>query len=94
VDPSPQGGLLLQLGVDIERLVRRCRTVGVEIVVDGEVVRARTLPPPGVSTPGPMRRVTPPPSAPPSAPGSKPRRSASQARVLPPVAKVEGKGED
>jgi hypothetical protein len=95
VDPSPQGGLLLQLGVDIERLVRRCRTVGVEIVIDGEVVRARTLPPPGVvSTPPPMRRVTPHPSAPASAPGSKPRRSASQARVLPPVAKVEGKGED
>jgi hypothetical protein len=45
-------------GVDLDRLARRCRTIGVEILVDGQVVRARTLPPPSSkSTPPP--RMTP-----------------------------------
>lgn len=59
VDPSPPGGLLVVAGVDLDRLTRRCRTVGVEIVADGQVVRARTMPPsapksvpPGRLTPG------------------------------------------
>jgi hypothetical protein len=63
VDPSPPGGLLVAAGVDLDRLVRRCRTVGVEIVVDGQVVRARTVPPGSASTPptksGATPRVTP-----------------------------------
>lgn len=89
VDPSPMGGLLIALGVDMERLVRRCRTVGVEIVIDGEVVRARTLPPPTVSpTPPPIRRVTPTPMATPVARRS---RSASQAIVPIATGKVDGK---
>jgi hypothetical protein len=46
VDPSPPGGLLVTAGVDLDRLARRCRTIGVEILVDGQVVRARTVPPP------------------------------------------------
>jgi hypothetical protein len=49
VDPSPPSGLLVQSGVDMERLSRRCRTVGVEIVAEGQVVRARSLTP-GVRT--------------------------------------------
>jgi hypothetical protein len=49
VDPSPQGGLLVSAQVDLERLARRCRTVGVEITVEGQVVRARTMPPPNTS---------------------------------------------
>jgi hypothetical protein len=55
VDPSPPAGLIVQPGVDLDRLSRRCRTVGVEILQDGQVVRARTQPPPPV-------RTTPPPS--------------------------------
>lgn len=55
VDPSPPGGLLVSPGVDLERLTRRCRTVGVEILVDGQVVRARTLPPSASSVPPPHR---------------------------------------
>ncbi|WP_394822573.1 hypothetical protein [Pendulispora albinea] len=43
VDPSPPGGLIVQPGVDTDRLSRRCRTVGVEIVAEGQVVRARTV---------------------------------------------------
>ena len=43
VDPSPPGGLLVAAGVDLDRLARRCRTIGVEILVDGQVVRARTI---------------------------------------------------
>jgi hypothetical protein len=88
VDPSPSGGLLLALGVDLERVVRRCRTVGVEIVIDGEVVRARTLPPPAVSpTPPPARRSTPTPMA---SSVTKRSRSASQAIVPIATGKVEG----
>jgi hypothetical protein len=48
VDPSPPSGLLVQPGVDVERLARRCRTVGVEVISEGNVVRARTVPPPPV----------------------------------------------
>jgi hypothetical protein len=68
VDPSPPAGLIVQVGVDLDRLSRRCRTVGVELMSDGQIVRARTLPPPrltpspGRVTPQPMRHQTPPPS--------------------------------
>ncbi|MGH7438108.1 MAG: hypothetical protein ACRENE_20690, partial [Polyangiaceae bacterium] len=47
IDPSPPGGLLVVAGTDIERLARRARTIGVEILVDGQILRARTVPPPG-----------------------------------------------
>ncbi len=46
IDPSPPAGLLVQAAVDLERLARRCRTIGVEILNEGNVVRARTIPPP------------------------------------------------
>ena len=55
VDPSPPGGLLVSAGVDLERLSRRCRTVGVEVLVDGQVIRARTLPPGASSVPPPAK---------------------------------------
>jgi hypothetical protein len=55
VDPSPPGGLLVASGVDIDRLTRRCRTVGVEILVDGQVLRSRTVPP-GAGTMPPPRQ--------------------------------------
>ena len=45
LDPSPLGGLLVSAQVDLDRLARRCRTVGVEIVIEGQVVRARSIPP-------------------------------------------------
>jgi hypothetical protein len=53
VDPSPPAGLIVMPGVDLDRIVRRCRTVGVEVVMDGQVVRAR---------PGPAPRQTPTPT--------------------------------
>ncbi|HLK37828.1 MAG TPA: hypothetical protein VKU41_13800 [Polyangiaceae bacterium] len=59
VDPSPPGGLLVAAGVDLDRLARRCRTIGVEILSDGQVVRARTIPPPGPSKSVPPPRATP-----------------------------------
>ncbi len=49
VEPSPQGGLLVSSQVDLDRLARRCRTVGVEVTIEGQVVRARTMPPPNTS---------------------------------------------
>jgi len=45
VDPSPPAGLLVQPGVDVERLARRCRSLGVELVVAGEVYRTRSISP-------------------------------------------------
>lgn len=45
VDPSPPSGLLVQAGVDLERLARRCRSLGVELMVGGEVYRTRSIPP-------------------------------------------------
>ena len=58
IDPSPTGGLLVVAGADIERLARRARTIGVEILVDGQVLRARTIPPPG-SKSMPPPKLTP-----------------------------------
>jgi hypothetical protein len=43
VDPSPPAGLLVQPGVDLERLARRCRSLGVELVVGGETYRTRAV---------------------------------------------------
>jgi hypothetical protein len=56
VDPSPPGGLLVSAAVDLDRLVRRCRTIGVEIVTEGQVVRARSIPPPAVGAPSGAHR--------------------------------------
>jgi hypothetical protein len=45
VDPSPPAGLLVQPGVEVERLARRCRSLGVELVIGGEVYRTRSVSP-------------------------------------------------
>jgi len=45
VDPSPPAGLLLAVGADLERVARRCRALGVEVLVDGEVYRTRSIQP-------------------------------------------------
>jgi hypothetical protein len=44
VDPSPPAGLLVAPGVDLDRLARRCRALGVELMVAGEVYKARPAP--------------------------------------------------
>lgn len=64
VDPSPPSGLLIAPGVDVDRLARRCRTLGVEVVVDGEVYRTRSLTPPprGTSATRRLESAFPPPS--------------------------------
>jgi hypothetical protein len=59
VDPSPPGGLLVQPGIDLDRLARRCRTIGVEVLSDGQVVRSRTIPPPSSAKSGPQPKTTP-----------------------------------
>ena len=46
VDPSPPGGLLLVPGADVERVARRCRSLGVEVIVEGSVYRSRSTAPP------------------------------------------------
>jgi hypothetical protein len=69
VDPSPPGGLLIEAGVDLERLIRRCRALGVEIEADVGTLRAtRPTPPPGgegaqrTTSTGTLRRTRPPPA--------------------------------
>ena len=69
VDPSPPGGLLIEAGVDLERLIRRCRALGVEIEADVGTLKA-TRPTPAGGTEAPqrtpstasMRRTRPPPA--------------------------------
>ena len=41
IQPSPAGGLLLRSGVPIERVVRACRAIGIEVMSSGKRVRAR-----------------------------------------------------
>jgi hypothetical protein len=73
LDPSPPGGLLIAAGVDLDRVARRCRTIGVEILADGQVVRARTVPPP------PSSRSAPPASSKiPSTPRTTPSRGTAK----------------
>ena len=45
VDPSPPAGVLIAPGVDLDRLARRCRGLGIELMVEGEVYRSRSGPP-------------------------------------------------
>jgi len=74
VEPSPPGGLLVAAGVDLDRLSRRCRALGIEVLYEGQVVRARSMPP-GASTPPPPR-MTPTPGT-----VEAPRRKSSQMRL-------------
>lgn len=75
VEPSPAGGLLVAPGVDLDRLSRRCRALGIEVLYEGQVVRARSIPPGASSTPPPARISTPAPAI------DGPRRRSSQVRV-------------
>ncbi|HEV8548003.1 MAG TPA: hypothetical protein VGQ57_03225 [Polyangiaceae bacterium] len=54
VDPSPPSGLLVTAGVELDRLARRCRSLGVELIVDGVPFRTRSVPP-GKTGSGPRR---------------------------------------
>jgi hypothetical protein len=55
VDPSPPAGLLVQAGVELERLARRCRSLGVELIVGGTPYRTRSVPPGKASGSGARR---------------------------------------
>ncbi len=46
VDPSPEGTLIVHSSVDLDKLVRRARTIGVEIVGGGQVLKVRATPNP------------------------------------------------
>lgn len=45
VNPSPPSGLLVAAGVDLDKLSRRCRTMGVEVLQNGNVHYAQSTPP-------------------------------------------------
>ncbi len=75
VDPSPPAGLLLAPDADVDRVVRRCRAMGVEIEVEGGALRARPAPgppPPRTMSQTQMEAV------------GRTSSSASQKRVKPP----------
>jgi hypothetical protein len=55
VNPSPPSGLLVTAGVDMDTLARRCRTMGIEVLEDGEVCYAS-----GTVAPRRGRRSEPP----------------------------------
>ncbi|MBI4703284.1 MAG: hypothetical protein HY744_19380 [Deltaproteobacteria bacterium] len=56
LDPSPPAGLLLAPGADAEKLVRRCRALGVEIDLIPAVARRRPSGPPPAQADEPPRR--------------------------------------
>jgi hypothetical protein len=60
VDPSPPAGLIVAPDVDVEKLIRRCRALGVEIEAEQGTLRAsRTTPIPGETrTPSSLRPRT------------------------------------
>ncbi len=98
IDPSPPAGLLLAPGIDLERLARRCRSLGVEVVVDGEVYRTRSIPPgrgsgarrlePANNVPAlrssrpPPRGLTPPPGSVGRSAGASTSRGGSRGPAL------------
>jgi len=55
VDPSPPAGLLVAPGVDMDKLARRCRSLGIEILVQGQPHRTRSVVPPARAGSGPHR---------------------------------------
>jgi hypothetical protein len=59
VDPSPPAGLIIAPEVDVEKLTRRCRALGVEIEAEGTMRVSRTTPVPGETrTPSSLRPRT------------------------------------
>lgn len=77
VDPSPPGGLLIASGVDLDRLARRCRALGVEVLVDGDVYRTRSTAPPRRVTVAPGAETEPSGSRHLSGTRPRPRRASS-----------------
>jgi hypothetical protein len=70
VNPSPPSGLLVAEGVDLDKLSRRCRTLGVEILEDGQVHFAQSAAPPS-------RRSRRPEAPPPPSSGALGRKGAT-----------------
>lgn len=84
IEPSPPGGLLLAPGVDLERVMIRCRTLGVEVVTEADQRVAATSRTGAASSADPESRTRSTPTRRPSgtrrregAPGSRRSRLAS-----------------
>lgn len=90
VNPSPPSGLLVADGVDLDKLARRCRTLGVEILEDGQVHFAQSTPPSRRS----RRSEAPPPSSSSGRLGSNQKGAKSGVRAkssAPPLPKARSK---
>lgn len=93
VSPSPPSGLLIAAGVDLDKLSRRCRTLGVEVLENGSVHFARSTPPSRRG--GRSKSDNPPPtverrsSAPPR-PSSPPRPLGATGRAPTAAPRVPG----
>jgi hypothetical protein len=75
LDPSPPGGLLVAPGKDVDAVARRCRSLGIEVTCDGQVVRAHSTVPPRKSERPGRRMSTPPPAS--AAQSSAPKRRST-----------------
>ncbi len=91
IDPSPPAGLLVAPGIDMDRLARRCRSLGVELVYGGQPYRTRSTLPPNkgsgqhrLDSSSSLQAVRAPDSRPPAAPRRRPS-SASMNAVKRPI---------
>jgi hypothetical protein len=75
--------LLIAAGVDLDRLARRCRALGVEVLVEGDVYRTRSTAPPRRAS------VTPPPESG-AAPRTTSRLGVRRSSVAPAPVKRNG----
>lgn len=87
IDPSPPAGLLVAPGIDMDKLARRCRSLGIEILVEGQPHRTRSMLP-ATRGSGPHRldsAAVLPTAKPDSRPPSRRRSSQSLSAVKRPV---------
>ena len=92
IEPSPPAGLLVAPGVDMDRLARRCRSLGVELLYGGQPYRTRSTLPPNkgsgqhrLDSSSTMQAVRGPESVRPSSSGPKRRSSAAFSAVKRPT---------
>jgi len=86
IDPSPPAGLLVAPGVDLDRLARRCRSLGVELIFGGQPYRTRSTLPPNkgsgqhrLVSSSTLQAVRSPDSRPPPGPRRRPSSSSMNA---------------
>ena len=90
IDPSPPAGLLVAAGIDLDRLARRCRSLGVELIYAGQPYRTRSTLPPNkgsgqhrLDSSSSLQAVRSPDSRPPVVPRRRPSSTSMNAAKRP-----------